>query len=655
MRYLFAYVISLLLSYQGVKSQSRLQDSTALVSLFNKTSGTNWINKTGWKIGAMNTWFGVKIQSNLVWNISIPNNGLKGSIGLTDLPNHAMGKLDFSNNKLTSFPASLTIDTLLLSGNRLSFSHLVPYAAMGNRLKYLGQDSIEQNLTMFGLQRDQITLSVTTDISVSGINYQWYKNGVVINGANSANLLLKCLTVNNAGTYTCRLTHNSLSGLSIFRKSIFLSISPDSVNAGPDDNVCLGSYTLRAEPPITGTGKWSIVNSKGSIDNLIDPNSITLGLTAGHNIFRWTVTNGTCPVEFDDVIITKDTVGELPFAGKDVVFCDSLYKLDATPLKYGKGSWQLVSGNLVFGQITNPQSKLFSIAPGEHILRWTADNGACASFFDELKLTRVLPLQKVFAGRDTALCATSLILNAQSQPNVKGQWKLISGKGKISDSTLEYSNIYNLDQGINKFEWTGWNACANLVKDTVIVKVHDFIDVFPGKDTSLYYTPTTPLAICKQMPAKGGIGQFQYQWTPDVYLENPNKPEGNFNPPGLGTYPFKLVVTDEMGCKDSANRTIEIIKVSKIDAPTLFSPNGDGVNDTWILPGIESFPKNELVVMDKLGQVVYKEKTYSNQWEGTASEGSYSGSVLPDDTYFYVLDLGEGKDKVQKGFIVIKK
>ncbi|MFM9945390.1 MAG: gliding motility-associated C-terminal domain-containing protein [Bacteroidia bacterium] len=655
MRYLFTLLISFPLAFQAVTAQTRIQDSTALVSLFDNTSGTQWVNKSGWKIGSINTWFGIKISSDLVTRIILPSNGLKGNLGVSTLPDHPLEKIDFSNNKLTSFPLGWAIDTLMLSGNSLTFKHLLPYSFMGGRLKYSGQDSVEQNLTIFGQQRGQTNLSVITDISEPGIKFQWYKNGVEVAGADSSTLLLSCLTLNNTGTYTCKLTHNNLPNLSIFRKSVFLIINADQVNAGPDDNVCQASYVLRGVAPITGTGMWSITKSNGSIDNLADPNSDVSKLTAGANIFKWTVSYPGCPDDYDEVTVTKDTVGELPFAGTDAVFCDSVFKLNATPLNYGKGSWQLVSGNLVFGQVTNPQSTLVSIKPGDHILRWNANNGACASFFDEVKLTRVMPLDKVFAGKDTALCGTALHLNAQNQLNVKGRWKLISGKGKIMDTTVEYSYIYDLDQGINKFEWTGRNACANKVKDTVIVKVHNFMNVFAGHDTTMYYTPTAPLAISRKMPASGGTGEYHYDWSPKNYLGSHNSATGDFRPPGLGTYTFKLVVTDDMGCKDSTVRTIEVIKVQKIDAPTLFSPNGDGENDLFILPGIESFHTNELVVMDKLGQPVYKKRIYDNEWDGTANTGSYSGDVLPDDTYFYVLDLGEGKDKVQTGFIVIKK
>jgi gliding motility-associated-like protein len=407
--------------------------------------------------------------------------------------------------------------------------------------------------------------------------------------------------------------------------------------------------------PITGYASWSVEKSNGEITDIFDPNSGITGLTAGANIFRWYVNYGACPVEYDEVTIYKDTIGELPYAGKDVIFCDSIYTLNATPLNYGKGSWELISGSVTFGQVTNPKCKLSGISPGEHVLRWNADNGACASFFDEMKIRRELPLKQVFAGKDTALCARELYLNAKAQLYVQGRWRIIAGSAQIMDSTKEYSYIYKLAEGNNKLEWTAWNACNNKVKDTLIIKVHNAIKVDLGSDTTMYFTPNSPLALTKNNPASRGNGKFYYQWTPTNNLQLPNSSTGQFIPVSLGVYPFKLVVTDDMGCKDSGSRVIKIIQVEKIDAPTLFSPNGDGTNDLFILPGIESYPNNEFIVMDKLGQVVYKQKGYDNQWNGAATKGSYSGDILPDDTYFYVLDLGEGKDKVQTGFIVIKK
>ena len=66
-----------------------------------------------------------------------------------------------------------------------------------------------------------------------------------------------------------------------------------------------------------------------------------------------------------------------------------------------------------------------------------------------------------------------------------------------------------------------------------------------------------------------------------------------------------------------------------------FSPNGDGKNDTFIIPGILSRQPNHLTIMNRSGQVVYDVENYKNDWNGHSTDGQ----ELPDGTYYYVLDF----------------
>ena len=75
-----------------------------------------------------------------------------------------------------------------------------------------------------------------------------------------------------------------------------------------------------------------------------------------------------------------------------------------------------------------------------------------------------------------------------------------------------------------------------------------------------------------------------------------------------------------------------------------FSPNGDGVNDNFVIEGIESYPNNSLKIYSRWGTEVFTVKGYKNDWQGT-----WNGTNLPDGTYFYIFD--DGKDKIYKGFV----
>uniref|UniRef100_UPI0024902C6B DUF7507 domain-containing protein n=1 Tax=Winogradskyella eximia TaxID=262006 RepID=UPI0024902C6B len=77
-----------------------------------------------------------------------------------------------------------------------------------------------------------------------------------------------------------------------------------------------------------------------------------------------------------------------------------------------------------------------------------------------------------------------------------------------------------------------------------------------------------------------------------------------------------------------------------------FSPDGDGVNETFMIDCIEQYPNNKLEVYNRWGNIVYSTKGYLNNWNGTSNGRAVinQSDNLPVGTYYYVLDLGDGSD-----------
>lgn len=85
-----------------------------------------------------------------------------------------------------------------------------------------------------------------------------------------------------------------------------------------------------------------------------------------------------------------------------------------------------------------------------------------------------------------------------------------------------------------------------------------------------------------------------------------------------------------------------------------FSPNGDGINDYFVIPLISEHPQNELTVFNRWGAQVYSKVNYDNSWDGRSSSSTLNSDILPEGTYFYVLKLDD-RSRVLKGFIYIKR
>jgi gliding motility-associated-like protein len=75
-----------------------------------------------------------------------------------------------------------------------------------------------------------------------------------------------------------------------------------------------------------------------------------------------------------------------------------------------------------------------------------------------------------------------------------------------------------------------------------------------------------------------------------------------------------------------------------------FTPNGDGVNDYWIVPGIENYPNALVKVYNRWGHEVFATKGYNNNWNASYKSNS---DRLPSGSYMYVIDLANGSAPIQ--------
>ncbi len=113
-----------------------------------------------------------------------------------------------------------------------------------------------------------------------------------------------------------------------------------------------------------------------------------------------------------------------------------------------------------------------------------------------------------------------------------------------------------------------------------------------------------------------------------------------------------VLMSTPIGCYDIDKVQINIQQ--NLIIPNGFSPNGDGINDYFVIPGIHHYPDNELIIFNRWEKIVYQSKNYQNDWGGKAEKGIIlDKEILPEGTYFYVLKLSKDSP-VLKGFIYLK-
>jgi len=94
------------------------------------------------------------------------------------------------------------------------------------------------------------------------------------------------------------------------------------------------------------------------------------------------------------------------------------------------------------------------------------------------------------------------------------------------------------------------------------------------------------------------------------------------------------------------NQATDTQEISGLIVPNVFTPNGDGVNDTFVIPGLDQYTENEIVIINRWGNDVYEKKNYQNDW---------TGNGLPEGTYFYILKVftQAGVWDTYKGYVTL--
>jgi gliding motility-associated-like protein len=116
------------------------------------------------------------------------------------------------------------------------------------------------------------------------------------------------------------------------------------------------------------------------------------------------------------------------------------------------------------------------------------------------------------------------------------------------------------------------------------------------------------------------------------------------------TKKFWVTVENEYGCRNSDSLAVTVIRKLKI--PNAITPNGDGSNDKWRIPGLSLYPNAVVEIYDRWGDIVYRSNGYdeSKYWDGRDRRGR----ELPMDSYYYVINLGNGEKPLYGSVTIIR-
>ncbi|MES2681648.1 MAG: gliding motility-associated C-terminal domain-containing protein, partial [Bacteroidota bacterium] len=427
----------------------------------------------------------------------------------------------------------------------------------------------------------------------------------------------------------------SVSSVTVYRDT------PPLANAGANQTICAASASLAAITQSFGTGTWAVLSGGGTISNPNTAATNITGISSGANTFLWTVVNGVCPASTATVTIIRDNLPSLANAGSDQTICSPSTIVNAAIPTTGSGNWSLITGSGTFDNPSQATAGISGVNTGVNAFLWLVTNGVCPPSYDTV-LIKVDAMPTIaFANKDQSVCSPSVVMNANSAVTGQATWKLVSGTGTISDSTSNTTSISSLSVGANVFIWSIRSGVCPVSSDEVIITRDALPSVaYAGVNTHV----DMPIAeIAAETPTMGvgswsivdGLGKF----------DDALSPVTNVTGLAVGNNSLRWTVINGV-CPESTSDIV--IYVDALRIPTGFSPNGDGINDQYVVPGMDYYDGVKFSVFNRWGGLVYHNNNYKNEWNGT----NPNNEPLADDTYYYIIKISPEMD--YSGYVIIK-
>jgi gliding motility-associated-like protein len=479
-----------------------------------------------------------------------------------------------------------------------------------------------------------ITLTDTTTV-LSGTNQYSIDNGTNYLSNNS-------FTNISANTYNAIMTITTNGQLC---SSDTLSIDVNAIDLAANGNMnftyddfCASSGTSITTPPSYSNGTFSI---SPTLTGFNTANADISGATAGQT-YTITYTYGTC---FTTNNVTALNVADASFSYDNILnTTDSLCTGEqSTPNTItttgGTFSLPTITSDITI-DVSNGQ--ILSYVPGTYQIIYNTGGGCPGE--DTVSVTILsLPPQPNISTADSIICFDETVQQIIENSGITVDWFKDAPLGTTVGTGSFYQPIdANLQFGVNTFYayYIDANGCASPYDSINIIKV----------DGSQLNVAEDSIGIClgSEVELTANENAISYVWAIDKSTD-----QSIIVSPTTETTYF-VNMTDQFGCSITDSIDVYFLPASEchIETYTAFSPNGDNVNDTWIIDGIEGFNENIVYIYNRWGDLINKIENYDNStnvWDGTTK---FAKKAAPG-TYFYIVEANG--TKALSGWVQIVK
>lgn len=334
-----------------------------------------------------------------------------------------------------------------------------------------------------------------------------------------------------------------------------------------------------------------------------------------------------------------------------------LMTADASSVSGSITKVEFYSGNTKLGEdLTSPYSMIWNgVATGSYSLmaRATDNTGAVVTSEDVSIIvgpSTNAPVVAITSPENKSSFDTGSTIEITAEASdVNGsvtKVEFFNGNVKLGeDASAPYSFTWNtVPEGIYEVSAVAIDNHGATQVDQIEIYVGDAPTANAGDDITLSLPSNSTQVVGTGESADGST--LTYLWT---QVSGPNDAlisDMNSNSPTLsgleeGIYTLELTVTDSrsVSSTDQVTITIENSSLANGRIPRYFSPNNDGIQDTWNWPSVEDYANSTLTIFNESGQLIYEAISYQNSWDG-----NLNGRPLQEGAYYYVIRLADNDD-----------
>ncbi|WP_247237278.1 gliding motility-associated C-terminal domain-containing protein [Telluribacter sp. SYSU D00476] len=441
--------------------------------------------------------------------------------------------------------------------------------------------------------------------------YQWQRDGVNIPSGNKAAIRIAQEGVYNViKTYANRCGFARAMGEKIEVK--YRSQPQPEITPGPTAGICEGvAVTLTAQG---GAPDWQVRWQKDG-QPIPDATSTTLPDVKLEGTYVIQVKSSTSGCTGSDTVqVSYKDRPDAQLIHTATEFCEG----DSLRLQTSQGSSLQYVWFRNNAPLPNPvTSTLYARTDGTYMVEITDKASGCSSLSQSVAI-RMNPVPEVLFDSIPAQCGlANARLNLVASP-VGGVFSGRGVAGAVFDSQRAGAGSHPIT-----YLYTSANGCTRSA--TRIAEVVQAPRVQLASNKSILAGSSV---LIRSSVTEGAT----YSWSPPEGLDDATIAQPTASPAQTTTYRLRVSTAD--GCYNEDEITIEVLPTVTI--PNGFTPNGDGVNDTWQLADIGAYPGCEVEIFNRWGSRVFRSVGYLKEWDGL-----YEGQELPAATYYYVIKLNE--------------